>query len=139
MIVIFYLGYGCVHCNQQLQSFAKKTKDFADAGISLLAISTDSGADLKQAHAKSKDGRFPFPLLSDVKHDVFRAYRAFDDFENKPLHATFLIDAAGLIRWQDISFDPFQDADFLLKEARRLLQFPASKVASRRDPASAAK
>ena len=127
VVVIFYLGYGCVHCNEQLQRFAPKAKDFADAGISLLAISTDSVEDLKQSPAKSKDGRFPFPILSDAKLDAFKAYRAFDDYENAPLHGTFLIDAAGLIRWQDISFDPFMNTDFLLKEAKRLLRMPAPR------------
>jgi len=43
------------------------------------------------------------------------------------LHGTFLIDAAGLIRWQDISFDPFMNTDFLLKEAKRLLRMPAPR------------
>ncbi|MEO8495164.1 MAG: hypothetical protein ABI614_08840, partial [Planctomycetota bacterium] len=47
--------------------------------------------------------------------------RAYDDFEKKPLHGTFLIDSHGMVRWQDISFEPFMDADFLLKESQRLL------------------
>ena len=38
-----------------------------------------------------------------------------------PLHGTFLIDAEGLVRWHDISYEPFLDAEFLLKEAKRLL------------------
>ena len=61
------------------------------------------------------------PLVANPELDVFRAYRAYDDFEKKPLHGTFLIDAAGLVRWQDISYEPFMDADFLLKESQRLL------------------
>jgi hypothetical protein len=54
--------------------------------------------------------------------EVFRAYRAFDDFEGKPLHGTFLIDGAGCVLWQDIGAEPFGDPDFLLGEARRLLE-----------------
>ena len=34
---------------------------------------------------------------------------------------TYLIDAEGLVRWHDISYEPFTDADFLLDEAKRLL------------------
>jgi len=52
---------------------------------------------------------------------VFKAYRAFDDFENSPLHAVYLIDGQGLVRWRDIGFEPFSDAKFLLDEAGRLL------------------
>jgi len=41
-----------------------------------------------------------------------------------PLHGTFLIDAAGKVRWQDISFEPFTAVNFLLEEAERLLSLP---------------
>ena len=136
--MIFYLGHGCLHCVEQLTSFAPKTKDFIDAGISLMAISTDEvnelkgkidgfelGEDLKDFLDDTKDhGGFPFPLVSDADLGIFKAYRAFDDFENQPLHGTFLIDGDGLVRWQDISYEPFNDPDFLLQEAKRLLQLP---------------
>ena len=36
--------------------------------------------------------------------------------------ARFFIDGAGLVRWQDISYEPFQDTKFLLGEAKRLLE-----------------
>ena len=42
-----------------------------------------------------------------------------------PLHGTFLIDGRGLVRWQDISYQPFTDTKFLLAECRRLLAHPA--------------
>lgn len=126
VVVIFYLGYGCVHCVEQLKAFAPMTKEFADAGISLLAISTDDVPSLEKSLQKAllrpdSTGEFPFPLVSDTGLNVFKAYRVHDDFENLPLHATFLIDGEGLIRWQDISFDPFSDAKFVLNEAKRLL------------------
>ena len=38
-----------------------------------------------------------------------------------PLHGTFLIDGEGLVRWQDISFEPITDTKFLLAESKRLL------------------
>ena len=57
---------------------------------------------------------------------VFRQYRCYDDFEKAALHGTFLIDAQGRIRWQDISYEPFMDTDFLLKESKRLLSFDPS-------------
>ncbi|MBK8002276.1 MAG: redoxin domain-containing protein [Verrucomicrobia bacterium] len=122
VVVLFYLGYGCVHCLEQLNAFGPATKDFAEAGISLVAISTDTVEGLKKTFAKSKseDG-FPFPLLSDEPLAAFKSFRAFDDFENMPLHGTFLIDGQGLVRWQDISFEPFTDTKFLLAESKRLL------------------
>ena len=53
---------------------------------------------------------------------AFKAYRAYDDFEDMPLHGTFLIDGEGLIRWHDISYEPFLEPDFLLDEAKRILK-----------------
>ena len=122
VVVIFYLGFGCLHCAEQLQAFAPKTKEYADAGISLVAISTDSLDDLKKSHERFKqDGTFPFPLVSDDSFAAFKLYQAFDDFEKVPLHATYLIDGEGRIRWHDIGAEPFQSVDFLLKEAKRQL------------------
>jgi alkyl hydroperoxide reductase subunit AhpC len=66
--------------------------------------------------------RFPFPLLSDAKLNVFKTYRAYDDFQSQPLHGTFLVDNDGLIRWVDIGPEPFTDPAFVLAESRRLLE-----------------
>lgn len=121
VVVIFYLGYGCLHCAEQLQKFAPAAKKYADAGIELIAISTDSQEDLQQS-IDNYEGGMPFPLVSDEALDVFKAWRVYDDFEQLPLHGTFLIDGDGLVRWQDISFEPFMDPDFLLKESQRLLK-----------------
>lgn len=124
VVVIFYLGFGCLHCAEQLQAFAPKTAEFAQAGISLVAISTDSLEDLKKSHARyDKGGAFPFPLVSDESLVAFKQYNVFDDFENAPLHGTFLIDELGRLRWHDIGAEPFMDVNFVLKESKRLL-FP---------------
>lgn len=121
VVVIFYLGYGCLHCAEQLQKFAPKMQDYQDAGIDMVAISTDDLAGLKISVANYDKGELPIPLIANAELDVFQAYRCYDDFEKQPLHGTFLIDGDGLIRWQDISYEPFSDPDFLLKEAKRLL------------------
>ncbi|HLQ43300.1 MAG TPA: redoxin domain-containing protein, partial [Planctomycetaceae bacterium] len=122
VVVIFYLGSGCLHCVEQLQKFAPKANDFQQAGLSIVAISTEDLVSLSTSIANvSKEGQFPIPLVADPEQRVFKAYRAYDDFEKQPLHGTFLIDGAGLVCWQDISFEPFQDVDFVLTEAKRLL------------------
>jgi peroxiredoxin len=120
VIVIFYLGYGCLHCAEQLKEMTKKIDRFRNAGFEVVAISTDKQENLKRAYADLEAG-FPFPLLADPEMNVFRQYRCYDDFEKAALHGTFVIDRNGLVRWQDISFEPFMDMDFLLKESIRLL------------------
>jgi hypothetical protein len=40
------------------------------------------------------------------------------------------VDGEGRIRWQDIGHEPFMDADFLLREAKRLLRLSEFQKAS---------
>ena len=61
------------------------------------------------------------PLLCDPKMQTFSDWSAFDDFEGMPLHGTFLVDRDGMIRWQDISYEPFDEPKWLLTECQRLL------------------
>ena len=99
---------------------ARKFDGFKKAGFEVVAISSDKQVNLKRAY-ENFEGGFPFPLVADPDMSVFRQYRCYDDFEKAALHGTFLIDAKGLVRWQDISFEPFMDLDFLLKESIRLV------------------
>ena len=122
-IVIFYLGFGCLHCVEQLHEFSPHVDKFREAGIDLVAISTESTEDLMMG-IKAFDKELNLPLYSDAEHQVFKAYRCWDDFEEQPLHGTFLIDAQGRVRWQDISYEPFMDVEFLLEESQRLLALP---------------
>jgi peroxiredoxin len=121
VVVLMYLGFGCAHCVEQLNAFAPMQQQYADAGISLVAISTDTADAIRSSLEIAPEKKIDFPLLADDQLAVFKAYRAYDDFEQQPLHGTFLIDAHGLIRWQDISYEPFQNAKFLLEESKRLL------------------
>jgi hypothetical protein len=71
--------------------------------------------------------------VADNSLATFKAYRCYDDFESQPLHGTFLIDEKGLVRWQDISYEPFMNYRFVIDEAQRLLggaKNPAPPVAN---------
>ena len=126
-LVVFYLGFGCLHCIEQLQALGPKAGAFAAAGIDIVAIGSDTAAKAADSLAALKpEERFPFPLLADPQLAAFKAWRCFDDFEAMPLHGTFLVDAAGKVRWQDISYEPFTELDWLLAECKRLLALPAT-------------
>ncbi len=45
--LIFYLGFGCLHCIEQLHAFSPAAAQFRAAGIDVLAISTESLESLK--------------------------------------------------------------------------------------------
>jgi peroxiredoxin len=125
-LVVFYLGFGCLHCVQQLEALAPKVDDFAAVGIDIIAIGNQSVAKVAASLAELGDQKFTFPMLADEELAAFRAWRCYDDFEEMPLHGTFLVDGDGKVRWQDISFEPFTQIDWLLRESQRLLALPAA-------------
>jgi peroxiredoxin len=119
-ILILFLGDACTHCNQQIKTFSEQAAAFEKAGLPIVAISTDPPAEVAASTSPP-----PFPVYSGADTTAFRALDAWDDFENKPLHATCFIDAAGRMRWQHVSYEPFMLPSFLLDEARRLQRIPS--------------
>ena len=126
VVLLFFLGHGCLHCAEQVQAFGAAAKDYEAAGLQLVAISSDDVEGLKQSIENYKGGSLPLALVADSTLEAFKAYRCYDDFEQQALHGTFLIDGQGLVRWQDISYQPFMDTKFLLGESQRLLKIRAN-------------
>jgi peroxiredoxin len=125
-LVVFYLGFGCLHCVEQLHALRPKVAAFGALGIDVVAVGSDTlAAATEAAAALAPDQALPFPLLADPELAAFRAFRCHDDFEGMPLHGTFLLDAEGRVRWQDISYEPFVQIEWLVGEAARLLRLPA--------------
>ena len=110
---------------KQGNDFAKVSSDYEKAAISLAAITREplslAGRIAEQMSTKKLP---PFPVYCDPSLSMFKTFRAYDDFEEEPLHAAVLIDAKGRLRWIDISWEPFSNTTFLLKEAQRLLSLP---------------
>jgi peroxiredoxin len=122
VLVIFFLGGKCAHCMQQLQVFGKEYEALRKRGIETVAISTDDMPATRELKNNADGIKFPMPMLADPKLELYKRYRTFDDFEDQPLHGTFLIDAQGNVRFQRISADPFLDVDFIRTEAERVNQ-----------------
>ncbi|MDR3620744.1 MAG: redoxin domain-containing protein [Paludisphaera borealis] len=121
-IVVFFLGGKCAHCMQQLQLFGKEYQGLKKRNIEMLAISTDAADGCRELKNNTDGVAFPMPILADPKLENFRRWGAFDDFEDQPLHGTFLIDAEGGVRFQRISADPFLEIEFLKTEAARVIR-----------------
>ena len=147
-LLVFYLGSGCVHCVEQLRALQPRLDAFAAAGIDVVAIGTEppqKAAALQRSLATAAAtapavpaqdplplaGQPPLRLAADPELAAFRAWRANDDFERMPLHATVLGDREGRVRWQDVGFEPFREIDWLLGECRRLLALPAVPAGER--------
>lgn len=125
VLVVFYLGFGCLQCVEQLHALRKHHQQLATAGIDVVAIGDDPTDELAAAIAAlPADAALPFPVLADPEHTAFRAWRCYDEFESLPLHGTFLVDTQGRVRWQDLGAAPFVQFDWLQHEAKRLLALP---------------
>jgi peroxiredoxin len=139
-LLVLYLGFGCLHCAEQLGKFSPEMDRFREAGINVIGISTETPSSLAEG-LQRYEKEMRIPLASNSNLDVFKALRCFDDFEGQPLHGTIFVDGAGHIRWQDIGYEPFMDVDFVLSEAQRLMQIsePAEKTPSQVEAAQAAR
>lgn len=128
VVLVFYLGEGCAHCVEQLKTISAWPRTFAGLNTPLLAVSGDS----PEANGDSEAlGELPFRLLSDVDHENAHRFRAYDDFAGEELHATFIIDASGRVRWATRGKLPFLDVEFLLNEVERVQRADGMKAGGR--------
>jgi peroxiredoxin/tetratricopeptide (TPR) repeat protein len=119
LIVTFYLGGDCEHCMEQLKALGKEKAAIEALGATILAVSGDTPARNRKLLAGGGEKELPL-LLSDPDRGVARRYGAWDEFEERPVHATFLIDPDGKVRWHRISSNPFRDIAFLKTELARV-------------------
>jgi peroxiredoxin len=87
----------------ELGEFAKHNREFQDAGVQVLAVSTDP---MSRARWTAEKVKTPFPVLSDTNRVVMKLYgtRSLSTYpspDGGPYnHATLLlIDKQGIIRW----------------------------------------
>lgn len=122
-LLLFYLGSACGHCMTQINAFAKAAPEYEKAGVQLAAITLEPMSLASRITEQMTTKKLPpFPLYCDPSLAMFKAFQAYDDFEDEPLHAAVLVDGEGKVRWWDISWEPFTDTAFLLTEAQRLLK-----------------
>ena len=120
VVVLFFLGGKCAHCMQQLTLFSKAVKELGTLQTDLVAISTDDREATRTLKQNPDKIAFAMPILPDPKLDLFKRYNAHDDFEGQSLHAIYLIDARGDVRYRRISAEPFLDVDFIKGEIARV-------------------
>ena len=117
-VLVLHLGQGCLHCAQQLHAFGDRVEDFRNVGFDVVGVSTDDSDQLAQQLSAFGDSFSLEHLVSDHQMKLFRGIGAFDTANDKPLHGTVLVDAAGRIRWSNVGAHPFMKVDELVAEAR---------------------
>ena len=112
-ILVFFRGFGCSHCNQQIDKFASDAAKFSDLTIELIAISSDSGD-----QEKAESGKYPFVVRLDPELRRFEEFGCVSNGE--ALHGVVILDRSGKVRWRKTGQEPFMDIAKVLEEGRRI-------------------
>ncbi len=86
-------------CPTEIEAFGAINKQFEERGAQVLGGSTDSEfvhLAWRNQHPGLKN--LPFPMLSDIKHDLSKQLGILDLKEGVCLRATFIVDPEGVIR-----------------------------------------
>ena len=102
VLLVFYPFAFSRICTGELCQLRDELAAYTDAGVKVLAVSTDPVFSLKAY--KAAEG-FEFPLLSDFwPHGaVAQAYGAFNEKAGMALRGTFLIDADGIVAFAEVN------------------------------------
>lgn len=103
VVVIFYRGHWCPHCQYQFGELQKSKQEFVDRGVNVIGISSDEPQDLDALRTKTG---LTFELYSDPGLVVIQKW-GVEDFGNsiaKP--ATFLVHPGGSISFQRVGEKP---------------------------------
>lgn len=113
--LIFYpLDFTFV-CPTELRAVAERLTAFEARKTLPLGVSTDSVYSHK-AWVEGSLGKVGFPLVSDMKREISRAYGVLHEEEGIALRGTVLIDPAGIVRSLAVNdFDVGRSIDELLR------------------------
>ncbi|MCZ2824665.1 MULTISPECIES: peroxiredoxin [unclassified Modestobacter] len=102
VLVVFYPFAFSGICTGELCQLRDELATYADAGVQVVAISTDPTFSLKAFRAEQG---FGFPLLSDFwPHGATaQAYGVFNERAGMPLRGTFLVDAEGTLVFAEVN------------------------------------
>src|SRR5687767_9952233 len=101
-LLVFYPFAFSGLCTGELCQLRDELTDYTDAGVKVLAISTDPTFTLKAF--REKEG-FDFPLLSDFwPHGATaQAYGAYNEKAGMAVRATFLVDPEGKVAFAEVN------------------------------------
>ena len=101
-VIIFYPWAFSSICRDELAAIRDDHERFVALRTRVLAVSCDAMYTLR-AYADAE--RIPFDLLSDhwPHGAIAQAYGVFDEESGCARRGTFVLDSAGLIRWQQVN------------------------------------
>jgi len=102
VVVLFYPFAFSGICTGELCALRDDLSAFQNESVQLLAISCDP---MFSQRAFAEQEKYAFPLLSDFwpHGSVAKNYGVFDEERGRATRGTFVIDKAGIVRWQVIN------------------------------------
>ena len=102
VVVLFYPFAFSGICTGELCALRDDLSAFQNESVQLLAISCDP---VFSQRAFADHEGYKFPLLSDFwpHGEVSKTYGVFDEERGRATRGTFVIDKAGIVRWQVIN------------------------------------
>lgn len=100
LVVFFWPKDFTFVCPTEIAQFGELAGEFADRDTQILGASTDSEfvhLAWRNHHPDLKN--LPFPMLSDIKHELSQALGILDEQEGVAQRATFIVDPLGVTRF----------------------------------------
>jgi peroxiredoxin Q/BCP len=102
VLLVFSMYAGCRACNSEYRGIQQHLADFTARGVRPVVISIDPP---DVSRTLSREAGYTFTFLSDPGLAVIRRYDVADGEAARP--AEFLLDAAGIVRWRNLTNNMF--------------------------------
>ncbi len=99
VLLVFYMGHWCPHCQKQLADLEAHASELAARGATIIAISTDAPADAAALHDRLSLG---FELYSDPQLATITRWNVQDDKQNIAKPAVFIVEPGGAISYRHV-------------------------------------
>ena len=118
VVLVFYMGHWCPHCQRQLADLQAHSKDFSELATTVVAVSVDAPDDA--GALKDKLG-LAFDLYSDPELSVIGKWGVADYGANISKPATFIIEKGGAISYRKVGENQTDrpTADQVIAELRK--------------------
>lgn len=104
LVLFFYPADFTFICPTELEAFADMHDKFKELGAEVLSMSRDTAFVHQAWHKENKAiGKIKYPMGSDIKGHVTRAFGAFEEEDGLALRATFIINPEGVVKAFEIN------------------------------------
>ncbi|MFH1277507.1 MAG: TlpA disulfide reductase family protein [Candidatus Eisenbacteria bacterium] len=122
-VLIDFWALWCKPCLHALPGTDEISKEYADKGVTVLTVNTDSPRSTAKVRSYVKSKKFSFEVLLDPNSDMMRLYR----FRSIP--QLFLVDMDHTIAFSKLGYSPGHEK-IVIEEIDKILAGPSRAVGS---------